>query len=572
MHPLRNGSQATTRPAPKPIVGTAGWFTESGDNNKPSYPGQDWFNKNIAEFQNALAYLGVPFVEVNEDHLAKSFKKIKERWLNVVDFGADPTGATPSGFAFNEAKNSGAYVAIPAGIYDVSDETVDIGSGVTWFSYGGIITQQIDANKTMISALERDNFAIFGNLKIVGNATEEDLVDNVSNSEIGLRIRSCHTYHIDGLVVLSCKGKGIFCDGIVGAGSGGEGTFGERGRLSNIGVYRNIVGVELAEGNGAEYSTWGNLDGSKNREGLKIHAGNNSFIGGGMSGNKYAGVVLGQGTNDGHGRIVGMHINHNGVYNIFTDGISNGFTFSACHAYGNAVNSESGQIFMQNSKGISFEGGVIDCYITDSDLAGVGGYNKVSNVYMPGGYGSVKVKDLSGNRAKRVLVSGCYGEGSFDSMTGVSLNESSDVHVLANRGTNGGQVITLATPTGIIFDAVLKDNRLSYFNDTGIFTCPDQMDGIYTCSTIIYLLSTATIDINNTFVKVRKNGVIIKTFRPYSKALAPDLSDVSSVDVMFNIPLKAADTIQFEATVNGTGVPVIGSVDKVCELEIKKTA
>lgn len=73
MHPLRNGSQATERPAAKPLVGTAGWFTESGDNNAPSYPGADWFNHVIAEFQNALAEMGVIFDPTKEDHLLKAF-------------------------------------------------------------------------------------------------------------------------------------------------------------------------------------------------------------------------------------------------------------------------------------------------------------------------------------------------------------------------------------------------------------------------------------------------------------------------------------------------------------------
>ncbi|MEJ6520658.1 SGNH/GDSL hydrolase family protein [Shewanella bicestrii] len=78
MHPLQNGSQATTRPAVKPLVGIAGWFTESGDNNIPSYPGADWFNHVIAEFQNALAEMGVTFDPTKDDHLKIIFAYFKE--------------------------------------------------------------------------------------------------------------------------------------------------------------------------------------------------------------------------------------------------------------------------------------------------------------------------------------------------------------------------------------------------------------------------------------------------------------------------------------------------------------
>ncbi|MBU1392384.1 MAG: SGNH/GDSL hydrolase family protein [Gammaproteobacteria bacterium] len=77
MHPLRNGSQATARPAAKPVSGSPGWFTESGDENKPSYPGADWFNHVIAEFQTALATYGVTFDPTKEDHLSKLFEHME---------------------------------------------------------------------------------------------------------------------------------------------------------------------------------------------------------------------------------------------------------------------------------------------------------------------------------------------------------------------------------------------------------------------------------------------------------------------------------------------------------------
>ncbi|MCF7502706.1 sialidase family protein [Vibrio sp. L3-7] len=73
MHPLQNGSQDTSRPPKKPLSGGPGWFTESGDNNVPSYPGADWFNHVIAEFQNMLAAQGIMFDPENDDHLQKAF-------------------------------------------------------------------------------------------------------------------------------------------------------------------------------------------------------------------------------------------------------------------------------------------------------------------------------------------------------------------------------------------------------------------------------------------------------------------------------------------------------------------
>lgn len=79
MHPLQNGSQVTQRPARKATSGTPGYFTESGENNVPSYPGQDWFNDVIDEFKNALAEVGVIYDPQNLDHLAKAFRFINNK-------------------------------------------------------------------------------------------------------------------------------------------------------------------------------------------------------------------------------------------------------------------------------------------------------------------------------------------------------------------------------------------------------------------------------------------------------------------------------------------------------------
>ncbi|EGU0147634.1 hypothetical protein JFQ72_001794 [Vibrio parahaemolyticus] len=72
MHPLQNGSQVTERPANKPTSGLPGYFTESGDNNVPSYPGQDWFNDVIDEFLNLLESSNVSFDPNSTLNLSKA--------------------------------------------------------------------------------------------------------------------------------------------------------------------------------------------------------------------------------------------------------------------------------------------------------------------------------------------------------------------------------------------------------------------------------------------------------------------------------------------------------------------
>lgn len=73
MHKLQNGSQVSVRPQRKPLVGLGGYFSESNDQNAPSYPGQDWFNDCTDEFLNALAAAGIEYDHERLDHLARAF-------------------------------------------------------------------------------------------------------------------------------------------------------------------------------------------------------------------------------------------------------------------------------------------------------------------------------------------------------------------------------------------------------------------------------------------------------------------------------------------------------------------
>lgn len=78
MHPLNNGSQATTKPTPKARVGTQGYFTESGENNTPSYPGADWFNAVIDEFLAMLTEMSIEFNPDKFNHWQRAMAALKD--------------------------------------------------------------------------------------------------------------------------------------------------------------------------------------------------------------------------------------------------------------------------------------------------------------------------------------------------------------------------------------------------------------------------------------------------------------------------------------------------------------
>ncbi|EMU9699078.1 hypothetical protein AABB82_000387 [Vibrio cholerae] len=83
MHKLQNGSQVSVRPQRKPLVGLGGYFSESNDQNAPSYPGQDWFNDCTDEFLNALAAAGIEYEHGRLDHLARMISGSNFAWLSM---------------------------------------------------------------------------------------------------------------------------------------------------------------------------------------------------------------------------------------------------------------------------------------------------------------------------------------------------------------------------------------------------------------------------------------------------------------------------------------------------------
>ncbi|HBC3857226.1 TPA: hypothetical protein KD866_002606 [Vibrio parahaemolyticus] len=93
MHPLQNGSQVTERPANKPVSGLPGYFTESGENNVPSYPGADWFNHVIDEFLNALKGAGIEYDNLSDDNLSNIFKQLRSNTVRQFRFVNDALNA-----------------------------------------------------------------------------------------------------------------------------------------------------------------------------------------------------------------------------------------------------------------------------------------------------------------------------------------------------------------------------------------------------------------------------------------------------------------------------------------------
>lgn len=135
MHPLQNGSQVVSKPDAT-SQGVPGYFTEVGN---PSWPGADWFNANIAEFQNVMLEAGIDFDPKKFDHLAKAIKK-------AYTF-AESKMTQETADSRYVASNEGGLRRIPRGgtksinarlKYEIGRFSVDVGQ---WHSHGTIIVE-----------------------------------------------------------------------------------------------------------------------------------------------------------------------------------------------------------------------------------------------------------------------------------------------------------------------------------------------------------------------------------------------------------------------------------------------
>ncbi len=138
MHPLQNGSQVSVRPANKPTTGDPGYFTESGDNNVPSYPGQDWFNDSIDEFLNFLYQGGVQYNPQSVSNLAEVLVKLQSR-LSILESPSNLVlnniseipPITRTGISSISIPSSGEFYSVESSAYGLVDspDIIEMDSG-----------------------------------------------------------------------------------------------------------------------------------------------------------------------------------------------------------------------------------------------------------------------------------------------------------------------------------------------------------------------------------------------------------------------------------------------------------
>lgn len=270
-------------------------------------------------------------------------------WATPQMYGAVGDGITDDTAAINACLNSNLNVLF-YGKYKISS-TLSIKTDQYIYSNNAEILFTSDT-LIALQAYDVTGWSINGKLKIKGNG-------KTNNTAAGLNIIGCSRYLVTGLSVFDVSGWGI----IIEHGSGAsEGNRGERGLLSNIFVKNCWEGVRY--GNLAEYTSFTNVQISACNLGLNIMGGNVTIQGGNVTENTN-GILLGGtlSTNNSHGIISNMSINHNTGYNLRVVNAEFGQTFSACHFYGEIAQN----IEIVNSYGLIFDNCIIDGKIDNSD-------------------------------------------------------------------------------------------------------------------------------------------------------------------------------------------------------------
>lgn len=480
------------------------------------------------------------------------------QWAVVTDpaFGADKTGATFCNASFTAAQAASNFIIVPAGNYSFNPATpVEVQDNKVWFFMGANL--YISGNGRILELDSKRGFRLLGSATFYGSATISDINGSIPTStEYGIYQDRCSDFIVGDMTFRQFKGAGVYLNGgaqppIVNP-SGGY-TFAERGRWGNIGFYGNVKGLVAEAGNGAEYQSFSNIDAGNNNIALSIAAGNISITGGNVSGNR-VNLYLRGGTNNGHGRIANVSLNHGKPYNLLCEDVTLGFTLAGCHFYAND-SAGDGRIEIINSKGISIEGGQLDCKVIVNESGPNAGLNYINGAYTPATYGGVQLVNQAGTRPKTMIVTGCGGYGLKNPSYGnVNINDVSLLYVAASRAFNVKQAITSSTLTALILPTVDAngDNRQCYNSGTGVTTIPAGMDGNYNIRAFL-VFEGATLTAENSWLGLYLGGANDTIFYP-SNVSNVDTNKTITFDINIDTYLSSGATVDFRAFIAGTSI------------------
>jgi hypothetical protein len=334
---------------------------------------------------------------------------------------------------------------------------------------------------TIFEADDVNEWGILGRTRCVGTlVTGADV-----GAEIGLVVKGCQRYRVEGFTARAMRSHGIHLQ----AGTLAPAPRGDQGQWSDCSANESRLGLQIDTDTSIEFNTFTNFNANGNLNGIDIGAGNNTFVGGNIVDNSLGGVLLSNGSNHGHGIMSGVNINHNAAYNIKAVSVTNGFTFSGCHFYGNG--GLTCPIWFENSKGLHIEGGTIDSAIYNDGSTGI---NTISKNFV-----ASTTPTLNGTNPEMLRILGNWDEnGSWLN------NDSASEYTLVSRSSS---TLAISPATVIVFNNAEKDKRTDYNVSTGDYTAP--IAGVLRIKAVFEIGATGVT--TNSYIEFKKGGVIFAT-------------------------------------------------------------
>lgn len=161
-------------------------------------------------------------------------------------------------------------------------------------------------------------------------------------------------------------------------------------RITNLSISNSFCGIDYQ---GTEYSPATSVSVTNCVFGMIVDAGNQYFSACSFNDNR-VGLYLGStNRNNSHGSFSACNFNHSKIYSIFSDGIDFGETFVGCQVF-------DGDIFLENSNGFIFNGGIIDAQV----FVKGGKTNLISNTGFLTSYGGGKIyRNFEGSSTRLLL-------------------------------------------------------------------------------------------------------------------------------------------------------------------------
>ncbi len=440
--------------------------------------------------------------------------------LNIKTLGAKGDGSDSTAVEQFAAANY-QNILVPEGTY-LRTGKVDILDGQVWTMENPLYTQDGVTFTTVFEAADKSGWGILGRTRCEGSlVTGVDVGD-----ENGLVIKGCTKYTVENFHSHKMRNHGIH----IQAGTLAPAPRGDQGQINFCSTHQSRFGLVVDAHTSAEFNIITGFTAAGNLDGIIIGAGNNSLIGGNVVDNVRGIEIIG-GANHAHGIVSGMNINHNGT-NVKCTSVVNGHTFDACHAYGNG--GTSSPIWYENSKGCTYQNGVIDCPVFND---GTVGQNGVINNYMPAIAATILGTDPE---FLRIL-------GNWTSSGSWIYNDEAAEYSRVSRGT-AGQAIPNGTV--LVFNSAEKDKRSNYNTSTGDFTAP--IAGAYDVRGSFTITGSGFTAAGPSYIELKRDATVL-AFIPITP-----VSDTVAVGVVStSIQMAVGEIITMVSRVGGTS-PILG--------------